>query len=48
VVEHLRSLGATEVEEVRVTEESMHFNLPAGVRPKDEQRAAAAPVAPPA
>jgi 4-hydroxy-3-methylbut-2-enyl diphosphate reductase len=38
VVEHLRSLGATEVEEVRVTEESMHFNLPAGVRSADEQR----------
>jgi 4-hydroxy-3-methylbut-2-en-1-yl diphosphate reductase len=42
VVEHLRSLGATEVEEMRVTEESMHFNLPAGVRPVDEQRGAAA------
>jgi 4-hydroxy-3-methylbut-2-en-1-yl diphosphate reductase len=42
VVEHLRSLGATEVEEVRVTEESMHFNLPAGVRPADEQRAGVA------
>ena len=41
VVDHLRTLGATEVEEIRVTEESMHFNLPAGVRPRDEQRAAA-------
>jgi 4-hydroxy-3-methylbut-2-enyl diphosphate reductase len=41
VVEHLKGLGATEVEEVRVTEESMHFNLPAGVRPKDEARQAA-------
>jgi 4-hydroxy-3-methylbut-2-en-1-yl diphosphate reductase len=41
VVDHLRTLGASEVEEVRVTEESMHFNLPAGVRPRDEQRAAA-------
>jgi hypothetical protein len=41
VVEHLKGLGAAEVEEVRVTEESMHFNLPAGVRPKDEQRDAA-------
>ena len=40
VVEHLKGLGATEVEEVRVTEESMHFNLPAGVRPKDEARQA--------
>jgi 4-hydroxy-3-methylbut-2-enyl diphosphate reductase len=36
VVERLRSLGATEVEELRATEESMHFNLPAGVRPRDE------------
>jgi 4-hydroxy-3-methylbut-2-enyl diphosphate reductase len=40
VIEHLRSLGASEVEEVRVTEESMHFNLPAGVRSADEDRAA--------
>ncbi|MGH2682210.1 MAG: 4-hydroxy-3-methylbut-2-enyl diphosphate reductase [Actinomycetota bacterium] len=44
VMEHLRSLGATDIEELRVTEESMHFNLPAGVRLKDEQRAAAARV----
>jgi 4-hydroxy-3-methylbut-2-en-1-yl diphosphate reductase len=36
VVERLRSLGATEVEELRAIEESMHFNLPAGVRPRDE------------
>jgi 4-hydroxy-3-methylbut-2-enyl diphosphate reductase len=42
VVERLRSHGATEVEELRAIEESMHFNLPAGVRPVDEQRGAAA------
>jgi 4-hydroxy-3-methylbut-2-enyl diphosphate reductase len=41
VVDRLRSLGATDVEEVRATEESMHFNLPAGVRPKDEAEAEA-------
>ncbi len=32
VVEHLRTLGATEVEELRVTEETVRFGLPYGVR----------------
>ncbi len=32
VVEHLRSLGARRVEEVRVTEETVRFGLPYGVR----------------
>jgi 4-hydroxy-3-methylbut-2-enyl diphosphate reductase len=36
VVGHLRSLGATEVEELLVTEEQMAFGLPRGVRESDE------------
>jgi 4-hydroxy-3-methylbut-2-en-1-yl diphosphate reductase len=32
VVDHLKSLGATEVEQVRTVEEHMQFSLPAGVR----------------
>jgi 4-hydroxy-3-methylbut-2-enyl diphosphate reductase len=42
VVEHLRDLGAAEVEEVRVTEEHMAFGLPRGVRKSDEARVGAA------
>jgi 4-hydroxy-3-methylbut-2-en-1-yl diphosphate reductase len=38
VVEHLRNLGAGEVDEVRVTEEHMAFGLPRGVRESDEAR----------
>ncbi|MGH2725190.1 MAG: 4-hydroxy-3-methylbut-2-enyl diphosphate reductase [Actinomycetota bacterium] len=45
VISRLRSLGATEVEEVRVTEEFVNFGLPAGVRESDEHRAGAAPAA---
>jgi 4-hydroxy-3-methylbut-2-enyl diphosphate reductase len=36
VVGHLRGLGATEVEELLVTEEQMAFGLPRGVRESDE------------
>ena len=32
VVEHLKSLGATTVEQLRTVEEHMVFSLPAGVR----------------
>jgi 4-hydroxy-3-methylbut-2-enyl diphosphate reductase len=32
VVEHLRALGATEVEQLRTVEEQMFFSLPAQVR----------------
>jgi 4-hydroxy-3-methylbut-2-enyl diphosphate reductase len=32
MIEFLRARGATEVEELRVREEQMHFSLPAGVR----------------
>ena len=32
VVGHLRALGATEVEELRVTNEDVHFGMPAGIR----------------
>jgi 4-hydroxy-3-methylbut-2-enyl diphosphate reductase len=42
VVEHLRNLGAGEVDEVRVTEEHMAFGLPRGVRESDEARVGAA------
>jgi 4-hydroxy-3-methylbut-2-en-1-yl diphosphate reductase len=42
VVEHLRNLGAGEVEELRVTEEHMAFGLPRGVRESDEARLGAA------
>jgi 4-hydroxy-3-methylbut-2-en-1-yl diphosphate reductase len=42
VVSHLRELGATEVEEVRVIEEHMAFGLPRGVRESDEARVGAA------
>jgi 4-hydroxy-3-methylbut-2-en-1-yl diphosphate reductase len=38
VVEHLRGLGAAEVEELEVTEEHMAFGLPRGVRESDEAR----------
>jgi 4-hydroxy-3-methylbut-2-enyl diphosphate reductase len=38
VVEHLRGLGAGEVEELQVTEEHMAFGLPRGVRESDEAR----------
>ncbi|HEV3474470.1 MAG TPA: 4-hydroxy-3-methylbut-2-enyl diphosphate reductase [Actinomycetota bacterium] len=38
----LRERGATDVEEVRVTEEHMEFGLPRGVRESDERAAAAA------
>jgi 4-hydroxy-3-methylbut-2-enyl diphosphate reductase len=38
VVEHLRGLGAGEVEELQVTEEHMAFGLPRGVRESDETR----------
>jgi 4-hydroxy-3-methylbut-2-en-1-yl diphosphate reductase len=38
VVGHLRSLGAEELEELRVTEEHMQFGLPVGVRQSDEAR----------
>jgi 4-hydroxy-3-methylbut-2-en-1-yl diphosphate reductase len=41
VVERLRTFGATEVEELRVTEEHMAFGLPRGVRGSDEARLAA-------
>jgi 4-hydroxy-3-methylbut-2-enyl diphosphate reductase len=34
MIEFLREQGATEVEEVQLTEESMRFSLPVGVRPK--------------
>jgi 4-hydroxy-3-methylbut-2-en-1-yl diphosphate reductase len=40
VVDHVRGLGATEVEELRVAEEHLVFGLPAGVRPADEATAA--------
>jgi 4-hydroxy-3-methylbut-2-enyl diphosphate reductase len=42
VVEHLRNLGAGEVEELQVTEEHMAFGLPRGVRESDEARLGAA------
>jgi 4-hydroxy-3-methylbut-2-enyl diphosphate reductase len=42
VVEHLRNLGAGEVEEIRVTEEHMAFGLPRGVRESDRARLGAA------
>jgi hypothetical protein len=42
VIAHLRSLGADEVEELRVTEEHMQFGLPIGVRASDETRLRAA------
>ncbi|MGH2661575.1 MAG: 4-hydroxy-3-methylbut-2-enyl diphosphate reductase [Actinomycetota bacterium] len=42
VVQHLRDLGAGEVEEVRVTEEFVEFGLPRGVRDSDERRLRAA------
>jgi 4-hydroxy-3-methylbut-2-en-1-yl diphosphate reductase len=42
VMAHLRSLGADEVEELRVTEEHMQFGLPTGVRGSDEARLRAA------
>jgi 4-hydroxy-3-methylbut-2-enyl diphosphate reductase len=42
VVSHLRDLGITEVEELRVTEEHMAFGLPRGVRQSDEARVGAA------
>jgi 4-hydroxy-3-methylbut-2-enyl diphosphate reductase len=32
VVDHLKALGATDVEQLRTVEESMRFSLPAGVR----------------
>jgi 4-hydroxy-3-methylbut-2-enyl diphosphate reductase len=38
VIEHLRGLGASEVEEVRVAEEHLVFGLPHGVREVDERR----------
>jgi 4-hydroxy-3-methylbut-2-enyl diphosphate reductase len=38
VVEHLRGQGASEVEELQVTEEHMAFGLPRGVRESDEAR----------
>jgi 4-hydroxy-3-methylbut-2-en-1-yl diphosphate reductase len=38
VVEHLRGRGASEVEELQVTEEHMAFGLPRGVRESDEAR----------
>ncbi len=38
VVGHLRSLGAEQLEELRVTEEHMQFGLPVGVRQSDEAR----------
>jgi 4-hydroxy-3-methylbut-2-enyl diphosphate reductase len=38
VVEHLRELGADQVEELRVTEEHMAFGLPRGVRESDQAR----------
>jgi 4-hydroxy-3-methylbut-2-enyl diphosphate reductase len=41
VMQWLRERGATEVEELRVTEEHMEFGLPRGVRESDEARAAA-------
>jgi len=41
VIEHLRELGAREVEEVRVAEEHLVFGLPHGVRETDERRLAA-------
>ena len=34
MIDFLREQGATEVEEVQLTEESMRFSLPVGVRPK--------------
>jgi 4-hydroxy-3-methylbut-2-enyl diphosphate reductase len=43
VMQWLRERGATEVEELRVTEEHMEFGLPRGVRESDERRAAGAP-----
>jgi 4-hydroxy-3-methylbut-2-en-1-yl diphosphate reductase len=42
VVQHLRDLGADDVEEVRVTEEFVEFGLPRGVRDSDERRLRAA------
>jgi 4-hydroxy-3-methylbut-2-en-1-yl diphosphate reductase len=42
VIDHLRGLGAREVEEIRVAEESLVFGLPHGVRAIDEERLAAA------
>ncbi|HEX9891733.1 MAG TPA: 4-hydroxy-3-methylbut-2-enyl diphosphate reductase [Actinomycetota bacterium] len=41
VVDRLKELGATQVEELRVREEHMVFGLPVGVRENDERRAAA-------
>jgi 4-hydroxy-3-methylbut-2-enyl diphosphate reductase len=38
VVEHLRELGADQVEELRVTEEHMALGLPRGVRESDQAR----------
>jgi 4-hydroxy-3-methylbut-2-enyl diphosphate reductase len=38
VVAHVRELGATEVEELRVRDEHMVFGLPPGVRETDERR----------
>jgi 4-hydroxy-3-methylbut-2-en-1-yl diphosphate reductase len=38
VVEHLRGRGASEVQELQVTEEHMAFGLPRGVRESDEAR----------
>jgi 4-hydroxy-3-methylbut-2-en-1-yl diphosphate reductase len=42
VIDHLRGVGAREVEEIRVAEESLVFGLPHGVRAIDEERLAAA------
>ncbi|HWC31921.1 MAG TPA: 4-hydroxy-3-methylbut-2-enyl diphosphate reductase [Actinomycetota bacterium] len=41
VMGHLRSLGATDVDEVRVRDEFVEFGLPAGVRESDARRVAA-------
>jgi 4-hydroxy-3-methylbut-2-enyl diphosphate reductase len=41
VVEHLRGKGASQVEELQVTEEHMAFGLPRGVRESDEARLSA-------
>jgi hypothetical protein len=32
VVDHLKDLGATEVEQLHTVDEQMHFSLPVGVR----------------
>ncbi|MDQ3991374.1 MAG: 4-hydroxy-3-methylbut-2-enyl diphosphate reductase [Actinomycetota bacterium] len=41
VMSALRALGATEIEEVRVTEENIHFGFPAGVRRPGDLRGTA-------